>query len=150
VRTCLCNYASALDGTLTILKCPLIPEACKALRSALMRRDDTLADSILQVFAAIASHSVGQRQLLRMPGAPPFLELAVEHLDVQRMPLSSTAAFLLLRNLAFLPDNKAYFMADPRSVLLHAKRVHTFCPAILSPICHTIPMWMMQDYKTAG
>lgn len=112
----LCNYASALDGTLTLLKSQIIPEASKALQAALVRHDDALADRILKMFSAITSHSAGQRQLMRVQGVPPFLEIAAD-LPMQRMPHTSTSLLLLLRNLAFLSDNKAYFLADPRHAL---------------------------------
>ena len=121
----LCNFAAALDGTLTLLKSQIIPEVSKALQTALVRHDDALADRCLKIFSAVTSHSAGQRQLMRVQGLPPFLEIAAD-LPMQRMPLTGASLLLLLRNLAFLSDNKAYFLADPRQV---------FCPPL--SLCST-------------
>lgn len=68
----------------------------------------------------MASHSAGQRQLLRTPGAPAFFEIAAEHGGNARLHLSLTAILELLRNLAFLHDNKPFYLADPRYLKLHA------------------------------
>lgn len=119
----LCNFATALDGALALLKSQVIHEIAKALQMALSRHDDVASDRILKIFAAITSHSAGQRQLLRVQGLPPFLEIAAD-LPMQRMPHTCTSLLLLIRNLAFLSDNKVYFLADPRHVL------HLLCALI--------------------
>lgn len=64
----------------------------------------------------MASHGAGQRHLLRTPGAPAFFEIAAEYGSQPRLKLFWTAMLELLRNLAFLHDNKAFFLADPRCV----------------------------------
>lgn len=110
----LCNYAGSLDGTLALMKSPFLTEATPALQSALLRSEDVTASQIIRVCSAMASHSIGQRQLLRTPGAPAFVDVVGEYGGHPRLQLSFTAMLELLRNLAFLHDNKPYYLADPR------------------------------------
>ena len=110
----LCNYAGSLDGTLALMKSPFLTEATPALQSALLRSEDVTASQIIRVCSAMASHSTGQRQLLRTPGAPAFIDVVGEYGGHPRLQLSFTAMLELLRNLAFLYDNKPFYLADPR------------------------------------
>lgn len=113
----LCNYASALDGTLALLKSPFLSEATPALQSALLRSDDVASSQIVRICATMASHSTGQRQLLRTPGAPAFFDVAGEYGGLPRLQYFVSAILELLRNLAFLHDNKPFYLADPRCVV---------------------------------
>eukprot|EP00892_Ulva_mutabilis_P007022 jgi/Ulvmu1/4692/UM002_0423.1 len=119
----LCNFASALDGTLTLLKSPFMAEAGTALQTALVHADDTSASQVIHICSTMASHSAGQRHLLRTPGAPAFFEIAAEYCGQPRLNLFLTAMLELLRNLAFLHDNKAYYLADPRILKLLAAQI---------------------------
>jgi hypothetical protein len=111
------SVAEALDGTLALLKTPLVADACKALRRATIRGEDSSCVPLLTLLAAMATHGEGQRQLLRCAVPPALLDVVLELTETSKQPVTVLAAILLLRNLCFRADNKSYFLADPRYAL---------------------------------
>ena len=117
------NLATSLDGTLALLKAPFATSACKTLRAAAIRGDERDAApvatvALLRALAAMAAHGEAQRQLVRgdggASGGPALLDVALELLSATRQPTVVAAAVMVLRNVAFRPDNKSHFLADPR------------------------------------
>jgi hypothetical protein len=131
------NFASALDGSLALLKTPFVTDACKALRRAAIRGEDHATSALLLALTAIATHGEGQRQLLRAGTSPAVMDVVIDLAEAALGRAVVAAAILLLRNLAFRADNKSHFLADPRygprRACVRLVATHTLIATVAAP-----------------
>ena len=127
------NLCGSVDGALAVLKSSFVADAVKAIRTASIRADArnmahlAAVVPVLQALAAAASHSEGQRHLVRIDVQPSLLESLVELLEATSHPEASAAALMVLRNVALRHDNKSYFLADPKCALVTSHTTRRCC-----------------------